>query len=668
MSRRRRAPSSTRPSIHSDTIPPSVWEGVDEDTGLDIPADRLRRHLQIPDITTRSGLRQVHANFEQINRCLDEAYVAALSRGVPEGAMLVLIIWTKMTADAILRQRLIRTGLVQKIIPLLKTSPGGEMVEELTKMFVESDEEFAMELFRHNMDIVKILRDHSDDTAVVDPTIMTLSQSFSQPIILHRSSHPDILDHECLIPVLSALLDTLRNPPELLPEFTLNVAMIILARVPRICPKRCRIQEIPSLFTYYAALSRSRRLRTRGNAVASILLLAREDGIETGRIQFAGNSSGDTVGRAHASQEDLLSAFPEDLRSRLLTYGADASECVVKFRAGSDAASAISQYRSGDDLCALGLRLAELVQLTEGVIDRDAKWYDMDGSELTHLDLLLCYAASLAERQGSVEQDAADVLKLHYLTATQADPRELYFSAQAAMERNPDLAYAHYVHAMCYSSSRAHIDDRLRTITEAVVCYGQTPFLRCELIARGVVVVGWQALATLPSLMDISQELEQQAMEYFRQVIYSADAYTRLAPPDARQLPAILSWYVVLKLVTERHDLSHYEPLLETIRTAERFAEILHRDRSPAKTDIQLAREWLFEPYGNGSTQQWDRLIMRLDEMDDNVSELVSTPEGPAAAMSFASITANNVRLDQCSWCKNSTVSVKKCSRCREAR
>ena len=126
MSRRRRAPSSARPGIHSNTIPPSVWEGVDEDAGLDIPADRLRRHLQIPgkctvlsgrhrlmysaDITTRSGLRQVHANFEQITRRLDEVYVAALSRGVPEGAMLVLIIWTKMTADAILRQRLIRTG------------------------------------------------------------------------------------------------------------------------------------------------------------------------------------------------------------------------------------------------------------------------------------------------------------------------------------------------------------------------------------------------------------------------------------------------------------------------------------------------------------------------------------------------------------------------------
>ena len=434
------------------------------------------------------------------------------------------------------------------------------MVGELTKAFVESDEEFALELFRHNMDIVKILRDHPDDTAIVDPTIMTLAQSFSQPIILHRLSHPDILDHECLVPVLSALLDTLRNPPELLPELILNVAMVILVRVPRICPKRCRIQEIPSLFTYYAALSRSRHLRTRGNAVASILLVAREGlGAETGRFQFAGNNSGDTAGRAHASQEDLLSAFPEDLRSRLLTYGADASECVVKFRAGSDAASAISQYRSGDDLCALGLRLAELVQLAEGVIDRDARWYDTDGSELTHLDLLLRCAATLAERQGSVEQDAANVLKLHYLTATQADPQELYSSTQAAMERNPGLAYAHYVHAMCYSSSRARIDDRLRTIREAVACDGQTPFLQCELIARAVVVVGWHALATLPSLLDISQELEQRAMESFRQAIYSADVYTRLAPPDARQLPAILSWYVVLKLVAERHDLSHYE-------------------------------------------------------------------------------------------------------------
>ena len=112
---------------------------------------------------------------------------------------------------------------------------------------------------------------------------------------------------------------------------------------------------------------------------------------------------------------------------------------------------------------------------------------------------------------------------------------------------------------------------------------------------------------------------------------------------------------------------------------------ILHRDPSPAKTDIQLTQEWLFEQYRSGSIRQWDGLIQRLRTMgtshiltapavphvslftigiDDDVSELINAPP---PAFAFTSVTANKARLDQCAWCKNSTVSVKKCSRCGEA-
>ncbi|KAM5545957.1 hypothetical protein V8D89_000083 [Ganoderma adspersum] len=425
---------------------------------------------------------------------------------------------------------------------------------------------------------------------------MTLAQSFLQPILRQGPTHPNLFDNECLVPVLSALLDMLRNPPERLPELTLNVAMIILARLPHTCPQRCLLWEIPSLLAYYAVLSRSRRLRVRCNAVAPALLLARVKlGVATQGIHPVVDRAGGMPGRAHANQEDLLSAFPEDLRSLLLGYGADTCECIVEFRAISDAASTISQYCPGDDLCSLGLRLAELVQLAEVVIDTDAPWSAADGSQLTHLDLLLRCAASLAERRGSVEQDAADILKLHYMLATQADPRDVYLLAQRGMARNPNLAYAHYAYTISFSLYPADVNVRLRALREAVGCDGQPPFLQRELIARAVPIAGWQALVAMHGVVsDITQEPAQRAMEYFRQA-------------------KVLSWYVVLKLVAERHDLSHYEPLLETIRTAERFAEIFHG--SSATTDIQLTREWLFEQYGSGSMQQWTRLMMRLRGM-----------------------------------------------------
>ncbi|PIL28984.1 hypothetical protein GSI_09031 [Ganoderma sinense ZZ0214-1] len=605
-------------------IPPSVWANLNEEnTRLDVLADRLRQYLDIPNITTRSGLRQVHTNFDEISRRLDEVYAASFSHGVVRGAILVCIIWTKMAADAVLRQRLIRAGLTQKVIQLLGDPTGGCMAEELLNTFLDADGEFALDLFRHNLDIVKILRDHPGDAAVVDLTVRMLTQSFLQPILRFGPSHPDVFDNECLAPVFSALLDTLRNPPERLPELTLNAAMIILARLPHKCPQRCRLWEVPSLLGYYAVLSRSSRLRPRCNAVASALLLARVKlGVETQGIHPVVNRAGGIPGRTHASQEDLLSAFPEDLRSLLLGYGADTCECVAEFRTISDAANAISRYRPGGNLCALGLRLAELVQLAEVVIQPDAHWHAPDGSELTHLELLLRCATSLAERQRSADQDAADVLKLHYMLATQADPRDVYLLAQRAIARNPNLAYAHYAWAMSFSLSPADATLRLRKLREAVGCDGQTPFLQCQLIARAVPIAGWEAFATMHGIVDVTQEPARRGMEYFRQAIDAADVYIKIASPDARQLPRVLSWYVVLKLVAERHDLPHYEPLLETIRTADRFAEVLNGGQSPAPSDIQLTREWLFEQYGSGSIEQWQRLMRRLVGMMYMVQKL----------------------------------------------
>ncbi|KAI1792811.1 hypothetical protein LXA43DRAFT_317266 [Ganoderma leucocontextum] len=678
MSHRRSAPSS------NPNIPPYVWAGLaGETTALDVPADRLRKHLKIPDVTTRSGLRKIHTDFDGVSQRLDECYVTALSHGDTAGATLVCVIWTKIAADVVLRQQLIRAGLIPKIIPLFGLPHTGGLAEELLKALIRNTdgantEEFALEIFRHNLDIVRILRDHPDDADVLDCTIMALAQGFLRTILRHSSSHPSVFDDACLVPVLSALLDTLRNPPELLPEATLNVAMIILARVPPVCPARCRLREIPSLLAYYAALSRSRHLRARCNAIATVRHLARAE-LEPvlhgdDDVLPIVTRSGDLAWHAYASQEELLAVFPEDLRSLMLAYGVDACECVVQFKSSSDAASALSQYYRDDDLCALGLRLAELLQLAESVIDPNAD-LDLphhgnasDGTKLKQLDVLPLCAAALTERQGSAELDAADVLRLHYLLAMQADPKQVYLRAQHARRRNPHLAYAHYAYATSFSLSAADVVLRLREIKNAVGCDGQTPFLQHRLICRAVQVAGEHAFSLLHGVVDVTREPELLAMTYFRHAIDAANVYLQLAPPDARQLPIVLSWYVVLQLVAEaprpREDLSDYEPLLERIRTAERFAEILRR-HLPTKTHIQLTREWLFEQYRSGSIRQWDRLILRLGGMDDDVSELINAP---LPAFSFASVTANRVRLDQCSWCKNSTVSLKKCSRCKEAR
>ena len=452
----------------------------------------------------------------------------------------------------------------------------GDIAEELMKRFIwhadgANTEEFALEIFRHNLDIVKIMQEHPNNVRVVDCCIRALAHGLLHTILRHSASHPSVFDDPSLVPALSALLDTLRGSPNLLPNDTLHVAMIILARVPPLCPERCRLKEVPSLLAYYAALSRSHHLRRRCNAVMTVRQLARFGQPVLGpdeNVQLIVTRSSKRARRAYASQDDLLSILPEDLRSLLACYSVGSCESVVDLKCSSDATSAFSQFYRDDDLCALGLRLAELVQLSEFSINPNADLdvahrRTTDGSKQKQLDLLPLCAAALAKRGASADLDAADTLRLHYLLATQADPKRIYLHAQHAKERNPGHAYAHYAYAMSFSLSPADMVLRLRALAAAAACAGQAALLQRQLFAQAVKTAADGAFCTMHGLVDISPEPARLAARHFRLAVDAANVYLQIAPPDTRQRAAVLSWYAILKLVADapraRDDLLQYE-------------------------------------------------------------------------------------------------------------
>jgi hypothetical protein len=60
------------------------------------------------DLSTRSGLKRVHAGFETISKRLDQAYAENLSRQKVLGG--IVGIYAKMCADSILRNKLFAKG------------------------------------------------------------------------------------------------------------------------------------------------------------------------------------------------------------------------------------------------------------------------------------------------------------------------------------------------------------------------------------------------------------------------------------------------------------------------------------------------------------------------------------------------------------------------------
>jgi hypothetical protein len=60
------------------------------------------------DLSRRSGLKKVHANFNEVYHNINDVYVANIKNEKITGA--IIGIYTKMCADAILRDKLFQKG------------------------------------------------------------------------------------------------------------------------------------------------------------------------------------------------------------------------------------------------------------------------------------------------------------------------------------------------------------------------------------------------------------------------------------------------------------------------------------------------------------------------------------------------------------------------------
>ena len=112
-------PSSTLPRTEA------YVDHVDNAEGWNLVVDILCEHFRLPgeqkrvfvcfsshtappDLTRRSGLKRIHAKFPEIFKKLDNAYTANIGNEKIMGG--IVGIWAKMSADALLRDKLFKAG------------------------------------------------------------------------------------------------------------------------------------------------------------------------------------------------------------------------------------------------------------------------------------------------------------------------------------------------------------------------------------------------------------------------------------------------------------------------------------------------------------------------------------------------------------------------------
>ena len=377
-----------------------------------------------------------------------------------------------------------------------------------------------------------------------------------------------IVDAIALKQVLSALLSTLRDPSFLL-EKTLKFAMRILAKTPPVCPKECRLKDVPSLLTYYSALTRSRHLGARCNGALAVLRLARVELEESSSVNFQGQKGVKdppelSLKRISGNEDQILASFPEDLQRLMLAYGVGSCETFVEARRSSTVDSALSQFRKDNDARALGRCLAEHLHHAPLIIDLNDDSSNVGGSRPKLSDILELCTQSLSDSTSSTDLDAAAVLELQTLLVKKQF-REVLDRAEEELGRNPELGYARYAYCL------ALLDFflRRRAINMALASDDLTPFQRGRLLYEAVKLLGEQGCWMLWEESDnfATDEVAREATSYFKDAIEKAELYLEMAPPDARQRSTVLNWYIVVKIIAEAHgihdDLSNYE-----VRTA----------------------------------------------------------------------------------------------------
>ncbi|KAJ7698664.1 hypothetical protein B0H17DRAFT_1328545 [Mycena rosella] len=127
------------------------------------------------NITTRSGLKKVQANFDSIYRRLEKAYTQNASNVRIKGG--TVGIYARMCVDSLLRNKLFQRGFLAQLFPLLNLPKCRRLaLRSLTTTTHRGGIAIRMEIAKSGyLLLLRILKEYPDDLKTVELSIVTLS-------------------------------------------------------------------------------------------------------------------------------------------------------------------------------------------------------------------------------------------------------------------------------------------------------------------------------------------------------------------------------------------------------------------------------------------------------------------------------------------------------------
>ncbi|KAI1784357.1 hypothetical protein LXA43DRAFT_1042935 [Ganoderma leucocontextum] len=654
-------------------VPDSVFSGftIDRNTPdpFEILVQRLCNYLDIPDLNTRSGLKKVHARFDDINHCLNAHFTTALAIDDPRPPLTICFIWSKMCADKLLRDRLFRSGLFLKLVKLLGDENTGNLVVIFLDWFKPEEAKNAtgipldFEIARYNSQIVSVLQKHRRNSKIAGYALRVLAHT--TPMVLASeelwAARPNLGSDIAVTEVVSAVLDVFKQPAHLADDI-LQIALIPLLRS---CVSTCREQcrNLPDVLPFFTSLTHSTNLTARSIGAAMLLRIARLESEAEG-------DDPELMVRSRLPRADnlevALTELPPDLLGIMRDHGIENCETLVKVRCATGIMSAMRTFEKDRDLRALGVRLAGLAQESELVCDPEAFIKSEDVPFEQWIDAMHYCATVFREQGGEANLDLADVLELKHLLTLRR--KEALALAERAVARNPDVAFAHY--AITLQTNKLLYG--LQAAKKGLKCKNLTPYLRRRMLWCAVEHAGEEGMRLLCTReLEPKEDRKAQALAYLESAAEDARTFIETSAPDARQMTYVIDWYIVVTIVLRGpeldDDFEEFAPLFDKLHDSYRFMDFL--GFRILKTNIYLTRQRILEHWTSGAYKDWAAFLDRITRLKGGNKD----SPGPSAEerehwRKLDSILNENTQLYRCSWCTNPSAILRKCSGCGKTR
>ncbi|EMD40212.1 hypothetical protein CERSUDRAFT_112416 [Gelatoporia subvermispora B] len=634
-------------------------------------------YFELPDLGTRSGLKKVHSEFNDIYKKLDRAYTS--NRDNPRIMGGIVGIWAKMSADAILRDKLFKEGFLARLVPLLDIALTRHVaLQALSTVTHHGGFEARRDIAQEAPRLVRLMEEQLDDTKLVELCIVTLAHSVGTTVGSDDKFNMKVIKPSDMRKLLEVTIKCIQNPSA--SHYMIDHALSLLCCVTLRFPTECK--DTPSMLKFLVACLRSTNICARSSAIGALIRLHNSEA-ELDRPVMDPIKLMATAGRR----------WPDNLVDDLMDYGFNRCETIVTLTTMREYQNAMMEVVQTGDLRALGRTLASFITRTEYSVGDGAfqmqdprtgqiKVEDVGLPFVRWRDAPLHCAKALRATGKPADLDAADILEIKHHIMRQSIPDAIEVG-QVAMQRNPQLAYAYYPLGL-----GANDEQGLRGTKKGLKCKQITPFVRNYLLWRAVEHAGNLGISALQEEKGDGKESER-GVAFLMSAYEDAKAFIASVPPDSRNLGAMADWLVILTLAIRGPeldaDLHELKPIMNKISFADRCATFL--GNPPKRTLMRLTRELILRLYPDAS-KEWADTIARFDSLGSVTNEQLVDAEKAEDDLAVwlenlhmedgethvpercthPRISTNSIELYRCSWCKNPSAVLRKCGGCGRTR